>query len=233
MVYRAATRATLDVAESFPGVLANIARYHLLGRGPFTSCVAEAGGFIRTEPDLPAPDMQYHFAPLLFLDHGFTREKGCFCSLGPTLLTPASRGEVRLASADPTRPPRIDPRYLSEESDVRALVRGYRIGRDILESDDFSRWLADAYLPPERLVGEKETADYIRAKADHVYHPVGTARMGRDDDPDAVTDTELRVRGIEGLRVADASVMPTITRGNTNAPTMMIAEKAAALISQR
>ncbi len=231
MIYRCRTDETLDQAEWLTRAPFHLLDYLLAGRGPFTSPICEAGGFFRSDPSLDAPDLQFHFGPVYFYDHGFQKKKGSFFTVGPTLLTPRSAGTVRLASADPEDRPRIDPRFLSDPDDVRRLVHGYRAGRAIVESQRFAeRWLAEPVHPDRVLGDDDEIAAYVRAECNHVYHPVGTARMGRDDDPLAVVDPHLRLRGLQNVRVADASVMPTIPRGNTNAPTIMIAERAAELI---
>jgi len=219
---------TLDTAEAFPGVLRHLLSFFAFGRGPFTSPVAEAGGFLRSDPSLPAPDLQLHFAPVHFVEHAQIIPEGNGYSLAPTLLTPKSRGRVSLASADPASKPLVDPRFLSDPADVRTLRRGYEIARDILESEPLRPFKGGDYRPSRVLTDPDAIEGHVRRYADHIYHPVGTCRMGKDEE--AVVDPELRLRGLEGLRVVDASIMPTIPRGNTNAPTIMIAEKAADMI---
>lgn len=205
----------------------NIARYLLMRRGMLTSNIAEAGAFVRTRSDGPA-DLQFHVAPVLFMNHGLEPPTEHGFTLGPTLVRSESRGSIRLRSADPLAPPSIEPNYLTEPADVETLVAGLRLARDIV-----SRSAYDSYRGEERAPGsvartDAELEDYIRETSETLYHPVGTCRMGADSE--AIVDLELRVQGVDGLRVVDASVMPKIINGNTNAPTVMIAEKAADLI---
>ena len=205
----------------------NIARYLLMRRGMLTSNIAEAGAFVRTGSDGPA-DLQFHVAPVLFMNHGLEPPTEHGFTLGPTLVRSESRGSIRLRSADPLAPPSIEPNYLTEPADVETLVAGLRLARDIV-----SRSAYDSYRGEERAPGsvartDAELEDYIRETSETLYHPVGTCRMGADSE--AIVDLELRVQGVDGLRVVDASVMPKIINGNTNAPTVMIAEKAADLI---
>jgi choline dehydrogenase len=196
--------------------------------GPLTTNVAEAGGFVRTQSQLPAADLQFHFAPAFFLDHGFTRPGGCGFTIGPTLLQPRSRGRVRLRSADPLTAPAIHANYFSAREDITPLITGLRMARELAATRALQAFAGDEYLPGRAVVSDSDLERYIRQRCETLYHPVGTCRMG--NDAHAVVDAQLRVRGVEQLRVVDASVMPTIVRGNTNAPTMMIAERAAALM---
>jgi choline dehydrogenase len=215
---------SLDRAET----LGNFLRWKFLRSGPFTSNIAEAGGFLRRDSRRAAPDLQFHFGPAYYLDHGFTRPEGRGFTLGPTLIRPESRGSLRLRSADPADSPLLDPNYLAAEGDVRLLVDGIRICREIAAQSAFDPYRGEETHPGTTCVTESDLATYVRRVGETVYHPVGTCRMGSDSL--AVVDAELRVRGVERLRVADASVMPTIIGGNTNAPVIMIAEKAAYLI---
>ena len=203
---------------------ANLELYEREGRGPLTSGWAEGGGFIRTHPGLEAPDIQFHFcagavprdaaAPLI-LDDGF--------SIQPTLLKPTSRGRVTLRNPLPHVKPRIVHNYLTGENDMRSMIDGTRIGLEIASRPALRKLRRDDFAVP-RSDSDADIVDFVRRASRTCFHPVGTCAMG------TVVDAELRVHGVEGLRVADASVMPTITRGNTNAPTIMIAEKAADLI---
>ncbi len=224
VAYESKRAVSLANAES----LSNLLNYFLFRRGMLTSCVAEAGAFLRTRPDLPAPDLQYHFGPVWYLNHGFERPPGHGFSIGPTLIRPASRGRLRLRSNFPMDAPRIEPNYLSEESDVDTLVFGIELARKIAAAPPFERFRGEEKYPGPSVSSRAEMAGYIRGAAETTYHPVGTCKMGRDAM--AVVDSSLRVRGIEALRVVDASVMPVIPSGNTNAPTIMIAEKAANMI---
>lgn len=208
--------------------LISAARYLVLRDGMLSSNVAEAGLFVRTRAGEPAPDVQFHVAPVLFQDHGLTPVTEHGFSLGPTLVRPRSRGELTLASADPFAHPHIDPNYLADPADVDALVAGIRMARDIVAQKPLDPFRGDELRPGASATSDDELATYVRETCETLYHPVGTCRMG--PDADAVVDLDLRVRGVEGLRVVDASIMPTIPNGNTNAPTLMIAEKAADLI---
>ena len=222
---------TLDRADRFPHNLRFLWRYLTERRGPLTSNVAECGGFLRTHRKLDAPDLQFHFAPAYYLRHGFDNpRRGSGYGLGPTLINPQSRGHVRLLSSDPHEPPRIDPKYFSNQRDIKTMVKGFRIALDILSQPAFDPFRGTFFMPDRDLRKDNEIEDYLRSTAETIYHPVGTCKMGTDKQ--AVVDPQLRVHGVEGLRVVDASVMPTIVRGNTNAPTMMIAEKAADMIQQ-
>lgn len=229
-IFRCGRDVTLDTAETLRHLPFNLLSLLAARRGPLTSIVAEAGGFVRSDPALPAPDLQFVFAPAFFIDHGFTRPGGNGCSLAPVLLKPRSRGEVRLRSRDPRAAPAIDPGFLADEHDLRTLVAGFRLGWRILTSPRLARFRLSPHLPAAALDDDAQVAEHVRRSAEHLYHPVGTCRMGRDEG--AVVDERLRLRGLENVRVADASVMPTIPRGNTNAPTIMIAEKAAETIEQ-
>ena len=206
-------------------------RYRHERRGMLATNIAEAGGFLKTDPALPAPDIQLHFCVAIVHNHGRTlRHLLHGYSLHACVLRPRSRGRVALASADPHAPPLIDPAYLSDPADMDGMVKGFKLARAILDAPAFA-----SYKTGEMFTAEVRTDDEIRvairARADTIYHPAGTCRMGRDAD--AVVDPELKVRGVEGLRVVDASVMPTLIGGNTNAPTIMIAEKAAELLRRR
>ncbi|MDT0631636.1 GMC family oxidoreductase N-terminal domain-containing protein [Rubrivirga sp. S365] len=227
-------RGTLDAAESLRHAGRNLLTYLARKTGPFTSNVAEGGAFVRSSPDLEAPDVQYHFAPGFFLGHGTRNPPGeSGYSVAGLVLTPASRGTVRLGSADPRAKPLIDPRYFSDEAgeDLRRSIWALRLGQQIADADAFADVNAGPYEPERVLTDDAEIGPFLRAHSETLYHPVGTCKMGTDDR--AVVDPALRVRGVAGLRVVDASVMPTLTRGNTNAPTIMIAEKAADLILER
>ena len=224
VAYESKRAVSLANAES----LSNVLNYMLFRRGMLTSCVAEAGAFLRTRPDLPAPDLQYHFGPVWYLNHGFDRPPGHGFSIGPTLIRPASRGRLRLRSNFPMDAPLIEPNYLSHESDVDTLVFGIGLARRIAAAAPFDRYRGEEKFPGSSATTRADLAGYVRSAAETTYHPVGTCKMGRDSM--AVVDSSLRVRGIEALRVVDASVMPLIPSGNTNAPTIMIAEKAADLI---
>ena len=196
--------------------------------GPLTSSVAEAFAFVRSRRGLAQPDLQFHFAPTYFVNHGFEEYDGHAATLGPVLIAPRSRGRLRLRSADPTDTPRILTNTLAEPADVEALVAGTRLAREIAASGPLAEVFGRRLHPEEGVDTDEDLIADLRRRVDLLYHPVGTCRMGTGED--AVVDPELRVRGVEGLRVVDASVMPSIPSGNTNAPTIMIAERAADLI---
>lgn len=199
--------------------------------GPGSSNVAEAGGFVRSRFAGDARcDLQFHFVPALLDDHGRHRLPGYGYTLHACYLHPRSRGRLRLHSADPAQPIAIHADYLSdpEGHDMKMMIEAARLSREILDQAAFAPHRGAPVFPERRIGTDAEYADFIRRKAETIYHPVGTCRMGSDDR--AVVDSELRVRNVGGLRVVDASVMPSLPSGNTNAPTIMIAERASALI---
>ena len=192
--------------------------------GIMTTCFAESGGFWASSSGLPAPDIQYHFVPAMLEDHGRAKVKGHGFSCHACVLRPYSRGSVTLSSADPRAAPRIDPNFLSDERDLVTLRAGVRLMHRIAAAPPLSDYAA---TPRQRVNVDDDAAldTEIRSRADTVYHPVGTCRMGNDDA--SVVDTRLRVRGFAGLYIADASIMPRVVSGNTNAPSIMIGERAA------
>jgi choline dehydrogenase len=210
---------TLETAETEE----NVARLQSEGRGPLTSNIAEAGGFWRSHDGLEAPDVQFHFAPVMFADEGLLEPFDHAYSYGACVVKPSARGRVSLRSADPTDKPRILTNFLGTEEDWTVQIAGMRKCMEIREQMAGAGHERGPYEVPES-DSEEAIRAHVRAKSHHLYHPVGTCAMG------SVLDAELRVRGIDGLRVVDASVMPTVTRGNTNAPTIMIAERAADLV---
>ena len=196
-----------------------------------TSNIAESGGFVRSRlAEDERCDLQFHFVPALLDDHGRNRLDGYGYTAHACLLHPRSRGRLRLQSADPRQPIAIHANYLSDADghDMRGMVEAVRVSRSILAQAPFEAFRGAEIHPGAQAQGDDEIAAFVRRKAETVYHPVGTCRMGRDDE--SVVDSELRVHGLAGLRVVDASVMPTLPTGNTNAPTIMIAERAADLI---
>ncbi|MCE9660707.1 MAG: choline dehydrogenase [Burkholderiales bacterium] len=205
-----------------------IFEWRKLRRGLLTTNFAEAGGFIRSRPEEERPDLQLHFVIGKLVDHGRKTVFGHGYSCHVCLLQPKSRGSVRLASADPKAAPLIDPNFLAERDDVERLVRGFKAMRRILEQPALAAHGARELAKSAGARSDAEIEAFIRGHADTIYHPVGTCRMG--NGPMDVVDAELRVRGVQGLRVVDASIMPSIVSGNTNAPTVMIAEKAADMI---
>ncbi len=197
------------------------------GRGPLASNVGEAGAFFATREGLPAPDLQIHVAPTGFYDNGMHEPNSRMVTAAPTLVSVASRGSIRLRSADPAWHPAIDAAYLEDQADLDALLAGMRRTWEICTQGELSTYLERPWQLPDD-PNDEDLVEHMRTWAQTLYHPTSTCAMGSGED--AVVDADLRVRGIEGLRVADASVMPAVPRGNTNAPTIMVAEKAADLI---
>jgi choline dehydrogenase-like flavoprotein len=198
--------------------------------GPLTSTVAEAFAFVRTRPGLPAADIQYHFAPAYFADNGFEEYDGHAFTFGPVLVSTKSRGQLRLRSSDPLEKPRMVTNTLAEPEDLASLVAGVRIARDVAAKNPLAEVAGREIYPGAEVVDDDDIEAFVRRNVELLYHPVGTCKMGTGDD--AVVDPQLRVRGVDGLRVVDASIMPQIPGGNTNAPTIMVAERAADLIKQ-
>jgi choline dehydrogenase len=200
--------------------------------GKLTSSVAEVGAFVRTRPGLPAADVQFHMGAVFFNDHGQDEYEGHAITIGPVLVSPLARGKVWLSSADPTAKPRILTNALSAREDVDSLIAGMELGREIAASEPLASMVVKEILPGADATDREELEADLRRRLMLIYHPVGTCRMS-DTGSDAVVDSQLRVHGIDGLRVIDASIMPVIPGGNTNAPTIMIAEKGADLIRGR
>ena len=196
--------------------------------GMLTTNFAEAGGFVKSQPQERTPDLQFHFAIAKLVDHGRATVLGHGYSCHVCLLRPVSRGAVTLASKDPFDAPLIDPNFLGERDDVDRLIRGFHQMRTLLQQPALAALGGRETARSAKAVSDLQVEQFIRDNADTVYHPVGTCRMGRGHLN--VVDHELRVHGIRGLRVVDASIMPQVVSGNTNAPTIMIAEKAADMI---
>jgi len=225
LVYRSSDPSLMGITprtalRAIPGYF----RWRRQGKGLLTTNFAEAGAFLRTQPALERPDVQLHFLIGLVDDHARKLHGGYGISCHVAALRPASRGSLRLRSADPRDPPRIDPNFLGDDRDLAALLAGVKAAREILHGAPLDRFRGEEMFAEE---GQSDQAlvARIRRRADTIYHPVGTCRMGNEEM--AVVDASLRLRGVEGISVADASVMPTLPGGNTNAPTIMIAEKAA------
>ena len=220
-----------DLIGVMPGDILNAFRsafrYYRDRRGIFTSNIAEAGGFVKTSPGLAAPDIQLHFCIGILESHGRRMHVARGFSSHVCALRPKSVGELTLASCDPLAAPRIDPAFYTHPDDIETMVKGFKLTRGISESP-----LLDPFRGKELftagVASDDEIRDVLRRRSDTIYHPVGTCRMGIDDM--AVVDPQLRVRGIAGLRVVDASIMPTLIGGNTNAPTVMIGERAGDFI---
>ena len=205
------------------------AQYRRERRGPMTSNFAECGGFLKTRPDLDVPDIQLHFGMAMVDDHGRKRHRGTGFSCHVCLLRPKSRGSVCARTA-PIRWPRplIDPNFFGDADDLETMVAGFKTTRRLMETPALRR-CRKRTCSPKDVRTDDDIRAILRARVDTVYHPVGTCKMGVND-PMAVVDPKLKVHGLEGLRVVDASVMPTLIGGNTNAPTIMIGEKAADMI---
>jgi len=211
-----------------PRDLANLLEYALFRTGPLASNVFEATGFIRTQPALSRPDVQVVFQAARRNRGTFPFPLGHGFAISIVGLCPKSRGWVRLASRDPLAAPLVDPQLLSHPDDVATMLRGLKIGREVSRASSFARYRAVEVQPGPGARDDAALIEYIRRAAVTVHHPCGSCRMGADDQ--AVVDEQLRVRGVEALRVADASVFPRVVGGNTNAAVVMVAEKAADMV---
>jgi choline dehydrogenase len=217
---------------ALPGYLRAGWQYLFGRKGLLTSNIAEAGGFASTSKAGGIPDIQFHFLPAILKEHGKTLVSGYGFGLHVCCLYPKSRGQIRLNKAHPWGPPLIDPNYLEHPDDRQVMLEGVKLARRILKDDIFADVQGTETLPGHNVVDDEGLLSFIREHAETIYHPVGTCRMGSIEEPMTVVSPDLKVKGIEGLRVVDASVMPTLIGGNTNAPVIMIAEKAADMIRQ-
>ena len=224
LTYECTQPVTLASAERLGNVLA----FLLAQRGMLTSPVAEAAAFVRSAAHLPAPDLELLFGPTYFCNHGIDNPPGHGLTIVAIALAPASRGSITLRERNPLVPPVIQPNTFAVEDDLRVLVAGLRLARAIAQTQPLAAFCGAEHWPGTQAQDDAALAEHARAHCQTLYHPVGTCKMGHD--PLAVVDHELRVHGIAGLRVVDASVMPTIVRAHTNAATIMIAERAADLI---
>ncbi|WP_042338313.1 GMC family oxidoreductase [Paraburkholderia ferrariae] len=234
MAYRVNGVRTLNTASAhWWGKLMIGLQYALLQSGPMSMAPSQLGAFAKSDPDDPAltrPDLEYHVQPLSLERfgeplHRFNAFTASVCNLRPT-----SRGSIHIASPDPAAAPLIAPNYLSTDHDRRVAANALRLTRRIAGSPALARYRPEEILPGTAFQTEAQLREAAGNIGTTIFHPVGTCRMGRADDAGAVVDSRLRVRGVEGLRVVDASVMPFITSGNTNSPTLMIAERAAAMM---
>ncbi|MFC6980448.1 GMC family oxidoreductase [Microbulbifer taiwanensis] len=197
-------------------------------RGPLTNNVAEAGGFACSSRAGGQPDIQFHFSSAPLFEHGLKKFGGYGYSLHACALRPRSRGEITLANRDPRSQPLIQPNYLSDPEDMAVMMEAFEMARDILLTSGLQQYHKHWWSPEKSLRSKVSIKRFIRSRAETIYHPVGTCKMGSDEL--AVVDSQLKVHGVDGLRVVDASIMPTLISGNTNAPVIAIAEKAADLI---
>ncbi|MCB9992096.1 MAG: GMC family oxidoreductase N-terminal domain-containing protein [Hyphomicrobiaceae bacterium] len=216
-----------DGQDRVPWSIPHGVQWLLYRSGPAASVIVEGGGFFQTE-EATRPDLQIHVAPALVVRGGQTKVKGPGFTVNSTFLRPKSKGSIRLKSSDPRDEPLVDPNYLGEAEDRAMAIKSVRIIREVLGQSAISEFIASERLPGPAARSDEEIMAYVRQYACCDYHPVGTCKMGVDEM--AVVDPQLRVRGVEGLRVIDSSIMPVLTSGNTNAPTIMIGEKGADLL---
>ncbi|MBO6640398.1 MAG: GMC family oxidoreductase N-terminal domain-containing protein [Roseitalea sp.] len=229
MVYALSGIQSYDAYKKFYRQIWTGLQYGLFRNGPVSATIVEGGAFWTTSRAAREPDLQFHFlagSGVEAVTSSSAPQNGC--TLNAYYLHPKSRGSVTLKSSNPDDAPLIDPKFLSEPEDMDKTVEAVEICRNIMDQKSLARFVDRQVMPPERAVSRAEIENYVRREARSGYHPVGTCKMGTDSD--SVVDPELKVRGIEGLRVVDASIMPKLVSGNTNAPTIMIAEKAADLI---
>jgi choline dehydrogenase len=224
--YLCTQKVSLDGAET----PANLLRYFVFKSGPLTSNVAEAGLFLRTRVRSRAPDLQLLFGPAYYRAHGLVRRKEHCFGFGPTLVTPESRGSISLRTTNPLDAPAIRANYLSTDADLCTMIEGVRLARRLAHAKAFDPFRGDELHPGAAAKTDEDIVEFLRNELETLYHPVGTCKMSKD--PQAVVDAKLRVHGIERLRVVDASIMPRVPAGNTNAPVIMIAEKAADVIRE-
>ena len=213
----------------FLKMLGETAKWLIHGNSMISSTLSEAGGFLKTDPSLDRPDIQHHFVMGLIDDHLRKLHYGYGYSCHVCLLRPYSRGSVSLASAKHDEAPLINPNFLNDRRDVDTLIKGAKITQNILNTPPLKKYQKREVYGVHSALTDKQWEQHIRNRADTIYHPVGTCKMGKDTL--AVVDSSLKIRGLNNIRVADASIMPTITSGNTNAPTIMIGEKCAAMIT--
>jgi choline dehydrogenase-like flavoprotein len=233
MIYKVSGVKTLN--ETYASVFNRVGmglNYVFRRRGPMTMAPSQLGAFTRSDSTQDRANIQYHVQPLSLDKFGEPLHPFPAFTASVTNVRPTSRGALTLKSPDPAVPPAISPNYLSTPEDQQVAADSIRVTREIVRQPALQKYSPVEYLPGDS-TGDNDEAGLVNAAGDigtTIFHPVGTARMGRDDDSRAVVDARLRVIGMERLRIVDASVMPSITSGNTNSPTMMIAEKASAMI---
>ncbi len=216
--------------RGFVKLISEILKWRKDGNSMIASTISECGSFFKTDPNVDRPDVQNHFVIAIVDDHARKLHFGYGYSCHVCVLRPYSRGEVFLKSADPFAAPGIDPRFLSDERDLQTLIRGAKMTRAMLEAPAMAKYKHKELFGVSDHTTDSEWEQHIRNRSDTVYHPVGTCKMGHDEM--AVVDSSLRVHGMKGLRVVDASIMPALVSGNTNAPTIMIAKKASDMIKE-
>ena len=231
MMYNVKNVDSYDVYKKTTRKIMPAIQYALFRNGPIAGTIVEGGAFCKSDPSLDAPDLQYHFLPGTGVEEVNDTDAtvtGNGCTLNGYFMHPRARGAVTLRSSDPRVAPSIDPNFLGDPYDVERTIDCVKVGQEIMAQPAMSRFATDEFMPGPKCRSRAEYEAYIRDRARSGYHPVGTCKMGHDDM--AVVDTELRVRGVDGLRVADASIMPRLVSGNTNAPSIMIGERASDFI---
>jgi choline dehydrogenase len=229
LVYKVSNARTLNqVANSLWGKFGMGMRYLYDRSGPLAMAPSQLGAFVRSDPGQPSPNLQYHVQPLSLERFGEPLHRFPAFTASVCNLRPKSRGRVDISAADPDAPPLIDPNYLSDPDDVQVAVDAIRLTRRIVQGAALQAFAPQEYLPGEEVQSEEALRSAAGRIGTTIFHPAGTCRMG--NDALAVVDAQLKVRGVQGLRVADASIMPEIVSGNTCSPTVMIAEKAAQMI---
>jgi choline dehydrogenase len=203
-------------------------RYLLFRRGPMTFSAGHVGAFTKVLPESATPDAQIHFIPFSATKLGGNLHPFSGVTASVCQLRPESRGEVMITSSDPNQHPKIVPNYLSTDYDRRLMVEGLKMVRGVTKASPFAKYVAKEHEPGDDCVSDDDLLAYAKEKGNTIFHPTSTCRMG--NDPRAVVDARLRVRGIQGLRVADCSIMPSVISGNTNAPAIMIGEKCAHMV---
>jgi choline dehydrogenase len=231
MAWRVKLPITLNEQTRGLRFLTELAKYYLQGRGILTLTAGIVHGFVKTRPELAGPDIQYHFAHASYgnaADRKLEKEPGM--TVAVCQLRPESKGSIHVKSNDPFAAPAIRPNFLAEEVDRQCLIDGMKIARRVIENSKMDKYRAFEFRPGPEVKTDEQWLDFARINGQTVFHPIGTCKMGAD--PMAVVDDQLRVHGIAGLRVADASIMPTLVSGNTNAACIMIGEKAADLVKE-
>ena len=228
LVYKTNTKTLNDELNNWWKKALIGLQYILFRTGPLTLSASQVYVFTNTSLDGSRPNIQFHMQPLSADKPGDGVHPFSAFTMSVCTLRPESRGEVRINSPDPLQPPTIIPNYLSSENDQRVAVESVKVARKIAQSSTLKKYITDEYIPGDSYTSDSELLEAAKNNSQSIYHPVGTCKMG--NDASSVVDDQLRVRGVSGLRVVDASIMPELVSGNTNAPTMMIAEKAADMI---